>query len=240
MANVWAADRATPFYFGIGLVGLAVVALGFGWTYAVPMFRQTFSAPWYVHLHGASALAWVLLFITQPMLVRGRRTGLHRKLGHLALPIAVIVCASGIATAGWAASRDLPEIGTAATSALAGTVTGLSLFVLLVAVAIMLRKRPDWHKRLMLLATVHLLWPAFFRLRHWLPEVPNPEIWLAVVCAYLPVVIAAARDKVKYGKVHPAWLFVAPALVVEQSLEVAFFDQGLQRDLGQWLYALVA
>ncbi len=227
-----------PFYFGMGLAGLVVVAVGFGWTYAVPMFRQTFSAPWFVHLHGASALAWLLLFIGQPLLVRWRRSGLHRKLGLVALPLAITVCISGIATAGWAASRDLPHIGSAATSALAGTVTGLSLFVLLVAAAIMLRKRPDWHKRLMLLATIHLLWPAFFRLRHWLPEVPNPEIWLALVCAYLPIVIAAVRDKAKYGKVHPVWLFVAPALLVEQSFEVAFFDQGLQRDLGQWLYSL--
>lgn len=238
MANAWVRDRATSFYFGIGIAGLVVVVVGFGWTYAVPMLRQTFTAPWYVHLHGASALAWVLLFIGQPLLVRRRRTGLHRKLGHVGLPVAVIICSSGIATAGWAAARDLPEIGSAATSALAGTVTGLGLFVSLVVGAIMLRKRPDWHKRLMLLATIHLLWPAFFRLRHWLPDVPNPEIWLAVVCAYLPIVIAAVRDKAKYGKVHPVWLFVAPALIVEQSIEVAFFDQGLQRDLGQWFFAL--
>lgn len=240
MANAWVRDRATPFYLGFGLVGLIVVTFGFGWTYAVPMARRTFAAPWYVHLHGASGLAWVLLFIAQPMLVRRRRTRLHRRLGQVALPLAVVLWSSGIATAVWAAGRDVPNIGSAATSALAGTVTGLSLFVLLVAAAIMTRTRPDWHKRLTMLATIHLLWPAFFRLRHWLPAVPNPEIWLALVCAYLPIVIAAARDKRKYGKVHPVWLFIAPVLVVEQSIEVAFFDHGAQRDLGRWIYALFA
>ena len=35
MANTWARDRATYFYLGFALVGLAVVALGFGVTYAL-------------------------------------------------------------------------------------------------------------------------------------------------------------------------------------------------------------
>ena len=82
MSNPWARDRATAFYPAFGLLGLLVVAIGFGWTYAVPMVRQTFEAPWYVHLHGASALAWVLLFIAQPFLVRARRTPLHRRRWH--------------------------------------------------------------------------------------------------------------------------------------------------------------
>jgi hypothetical protein len=51
---------------------------------------------------------------------------------------------------------------------------------------------------------------------------------------------AAIRDRSRYGKVHPVWLFIAPALVFEQTLEVAFFDQGMQRSFGQWLYALLA
>ncbi len=240
MANPWAWDRATLFYLGFGLFGLVVIAFGFGWTYAVPMARRTFSAPWFVHLHGASALAWVLAFIGQALLVRNRRTPLHRRLGQAALPLSLLVWASGIATAVWAARRDMFEQGAAATSALSGTVTGLSLFVALVAAAIVTRKRPDWHKRLVMLATIQVLWPAFFRLRHWVPSVPDPEIWFALVLAYSPILVAAFRDRSGYGKIHPVWLFIAPALVVEQSLEVAFFDQGIQRGFGQWLYALLA
>ena len=240
MANPWARDRATLFYFGFGLFGLMVVAFGFGWTYGVPMARRTFSAPWFVHLHGASALAWVLAFIGQGTLVRGGRTYLHRQLGQAALPLALIIWASGIATAVWAAKRDISELGTAASSALAGTVTGLSLYVLLVVAAIATRKRPDWHKRLVMLATIQVLWPAFFRLRHWFPAVPNPEVWFALMFAYLPILIAAVRDQSRCSKIHHVWLIVAPALVLEQSLEVALFDRGIQRSVGQWLYAILA
>lgn len=236
MTNPWARDRATWFYLGFGLFGLLVVAFGFGWTYAVPMVRRTFSAPWFVHVHGASAFAWILIFIGQAALVKTRRTPLHRWFGQAALPLALLVWASGIATAVWAARRDISEQGTIATSALAGTATGLSIYLALVVAAIVARRRADWHKRLVMLATIQVLWPAFFRLRHWLPAVPNPEIWFALVLAYSPILWAALRDRSKCGKVHPVWLLIAPLIVLEQSLEVAFFDQGAQRAFGQWLY----
>lgn len=239
MANSWARDRASLFYLGFGLVGLFVIALGFGVTYVVPMARRTFSAPWFVHLHGATALGWIFLLIVQAKLVRGRRTPLHRRLGQIALPLALVVWASGIATAVWAAERDLPELGTAATSSLGGTVTGLTLYLLLVVAALATRRRPDWHKRLVMLATIQVLWPAFFRLRHLLPAVPNPDIWFALVLAYLPILVAALRDQWVYGRIHPVWLFVAPAVVVEQSVEFALFDQGPLRRFGQLIYELL-
>jgi hypothetical protein len=191
-------------------------------------------------LHGASALGWILLLIVQAKLVRWRRTPLHRRLGQLALPLALLVWASGIATAVWAAQRDLPEQGTAATSSLAGTVSGLTLYVLLVIAAVATRRRSDWHKRLVMLATIQVLWPAFFRLRHLLPAVPHPDISFALVMAYSPILIAALRDHWRYGRIHPVWLFVGPALVIEQSVEFAFFDQGPLRPFGQWIFALLS
>lgn len=236
MANNWARDRATCFYLLGGAGGLVVVAFGFGWTYAVPMARGTFAAPWFVHLHGVSALLWVTAFIAQAALVRRGRTPLHRRYGRLASPLALIIWASGIATAAWAAERDMPEIGSAASSALAGTTTGLTLYMLLVMAAIATRQRPDWHKRLIALATIQLLWPAFFRLRHWFPAVPDPEIWFALVVAYSPILIAAVRDRIKYEGVHPVWLFLAPVIVAEQIAETIWFDRGAQRALGEWLY----
>ena len=240
MANPWARDRATGFYLGFALVGLLVIALGFGTTYYAPMVRRTFSAPWFVHLHGAFSLGWVLLVVVQSQLVRTRRTPLHRRVGQAAIPLALLVWASGVATGVWAAARDLPQQGTAATSSLAGTILSLSLYLLLVVSAVATRRRPDWHKRLAVLATVQLLWPAFFRLRHWVPAVPDPDIWFAFVLAYSPIVVAAVRDKLRYGRIHPVWLFIGPAVVVEQSMEFILFDRGPLRAFGQWAFALLS
>jgi len=236
MSNPWARDRATFFYLAFGLGGLAVVTLGFGVTYALPMVRRTFAAPWFVHLHGAAALAWIVLIIAQSVLVRAQRTPLHRELGQGALLLAVLVWWSGIATALWAAQRDFGEQGSAATSSLAGTVSGLSLYLILVITALLFRRRADWHKRLMMLATIQLLWPAFFRLLHLFPAVPYPDISFALVMAYSPILVAAVRDQLRYGKIHPVWLIVGPALVIEQCLEFAFFDRGPLKHFGWLLY----
>lgn len=203
------------------------------------MARRTFSAPWFVHLHGATALGWIVLFITQARLVGVGRTSFHRRLGLCALPLAIAVWAIGIATALWAAERDIPEQGTAATSSMGGTVSGLTLYLLLVAAAVALRRSPDWHKRLAMLATIQLLWPAFFRLRHLLPAVPHPDVTFALILAYSPILVAALRDRVRFGKVHPVWAFVGPALVIEQTLEFAFFDKGLHRLFGAWVYGIL-
>ena len=239
MANPWARDRATNFYLGYGLFAVIAVLIGFSTTYALPMARQTFSAPWFVHLHGASALGWVLLLITQTQLVRAQRTPLHRRIGLIGLPLAILVWISGVATAAWAAERDYPTTGSAASSNLAGTTIGLGLFVALVVAAVIFRKQPDWHKRLLILATIQVLWPAFFRWRHLLPMIPNPDVWLAIVLAYAPIVVAALRDYRICGRIHPVWLYVAPALVFEQVVEFIFFDRGPVRALGQWLYSLL-
>lgn len=239
MANFWARDRATLFYPGYALFALAIVLAGFSTTYILPMARRSFDAPLIVHVHGASALGWVLMLIAQAFLVGRGRTPAHRLLGRAAIPLALSVWASGIGTAVWAAGRDLHSQGTAATSSLAGTATGLSFFLALAIAAVALRKRPDWHKRLILLATIQLLWPAFFRLRHLLPMVPNPEIWLALVLAYAPIAFAALRDRLVCGRVHAVWRYVAPVLVVEQSLEFMLFDRGPLRSFGQWLFALL-
>jgi hypothetical protein len=214
--------------------------VGFSTTYIVPMARRTFEAPWIVHLHGGSALGWVLLLIFQARLVKVQRTRLHRRLGKAALPLALVVWVSGVLTAAWAAKRDFPTLGSAASSNLAGTTVGLGLFFALVVAALLLRKRPDWHKRLLVLATIQVLWPAIFRWRHLLPAIPNPDLWLAIVAAYTPIAVAAYRDLRVYGRVHPVWLFVAPALVIEQSLEFAYFDQGPIRAFGAWLYPLLS
>lgn len=239
MGTVWMRDRATRFYFAFGLLGLLVVALGFGVTYAIPMARRTFSAPWFVHLHGATAVGWIVLFIVQARLVGVGRTSVHRPLGLAALPVATAVWATGIATALWAAQRDLPAQGTAATSSLGGTVSGLTLYLLLVAAAVACRRASDWHKRLIMIATIQLLWPAFFRLRHLLPDVPHPDITFALILAYSPILVAALRDHMRFGRVHPVWSLVGPALVIEQTLEIVFFDQGLHRLFGTWVYGVL-
>ena len=197
-------------------------------------------APVIVHLHGALALSWVVFFFMQTALVRNKGSQLHRQLGQAGLPIAVGILFTGMGTALWATKRDLVTSSMALTIPI-GTLTSLSIFTAFVSFGVAMRHRPDWHKRLMMLATVVVLWPAFFRFRHLMPWVPRPDIWLALVLADLPILIAAVRDRIVYGHVHPVWAIFGTLLVAEQSLEtMLLFETTLWRDLGDGIYRLLS
>lgn len=235
MANAWARDRATRFYLGFALVALAAVCIGFSTTYALPMARRVFAAPAIVHLHGALCLLWVLLFGAQAILVRAGRSRLHRKLGLLGLPVAIGILVSGLGTAWWATDRDLGTLDIAPTTMI-GTLTSLTIFTAFVMAGVAMRNRPDWHKRLMMLATIVVLWPAYFRFRHLMPWVPRPDIWLALVLADLPILVAALRDRLVYGRVHKVWAIFGTLLVLEQAFEVMVFETEVWRSAGHVVY----
>lgn len=239
MANPWARDRARTFYLAFAVMAVAAVGLGFSTTYFIPGPLGTLNIPWIVHLHGWTAMAWVLLVVAQVMLVRTGRTRLHRQVGKAALPVAFGVWASGIAVGVWVVGRDLPSQGNFAYEALSGTVTSLTMFLALALAAVLLRRRPDWHKRLILLATIVVLWPAFFRFRHLMPFVPRPDLVLGLLLADLPILIAAVRDRLRWGRVHPAWAYVGSAVFVEQALETLAFGSGFTMPFGRAIYHLL-
>jgi hypothetical protein len=240
MANPWARDRATSFYLGMAALSVMAVLAGFSTTYFLPGARGTLGIPWVAHIHGWLAMSWVLLLTAQIVLVRVGKTRVHRRIGWIGLPLAFAIWASSIPLGQWVAARDLPQQGQFAYAAFAGTLISLSLFLTLVIAAFTQRGRPDWHKRLILLATIVLLWPAYFRFRHFLPFVPRPEITLALLLADLPILVAAIRDRIRFGKVHPAWLIVGSAVFVEQVLEIVAFESGITAQLGQALFGLLS
>lgn len=239
MANAWARDRARDFYLAFAAMALSAVLIGFSTTYFLPAARGALGIPWVVHGHGWLAMGWIALLITQVLLVRTGRTRWHRRLGSLAVPLAIGIWASGLAVARWVVTRDMPEQGNFAFASMAGTAISLTMFVAVTVAALLLRRRPDWHKRLILLATIMLLWPAFFRFRHLLPFVPRPEITLALLLADFPILIAAIRDRVRFGRVHPAWKWVGSAVFAEQALELWAFESGITAGMGKWLYGLL-
>jgi uncharacterized membrane protein len=202
------------------------------------MARRSFHAPAVVHIHGLLALSWILLFGVQTLLVRKGATELHMRLGIVALPLAVGILVSGVLVGSWTVVRDLPTTGQMAFASLAGTFTSLAMFTGLVAWALLFRRRPDWHKRLLLLATITVWWPAWFRWRHLFTGVPRPDLVFGLLIADLPILIAAIRDRIRYSAVHPVWLFVGPAVFLEQLFEVLNFGNGGWPALGKWLYEI--
>ena len=227
------------FYVGMALAGLAVVLLGFSRTYLAPMTQGDFQAAAVVHLHGALAFGWVLLFVLQPSLIRAGRYDIHVRTGLLGLALAAATAITAVPVALLAVERDLASgFGPGAVSNLTGVLTSMAIFLGLVLTGAWaaFRGRGAVHKRLMLLATIVVLWPAWFRLRHWLPGVPDPQFWLGVVAADSLMFAAMIRDRLVEGRVHPVWLWVGAPIFVEQTLEAVFYDAPLWRSVATFLY----
>jgi hypothetical protein len=221
-APAWARDTGTRFYRICAVAALAVAVTGFFLTYLRPMATGTFAGPSRAHVHGVFLASWLALVLAQSFLVRKRLTT-HRKLGWAAVVLAPAIFASTVLVGAEGARRDMLRLGPSAADSVIGTVTTPLIFLLVVAAAILLRKKAQWHKRLIFVATVLILWPAWFRWRHFLPEMPRPDIWLGFVLAFAPIAIAAIRDRLRFGAVHPAYLTAGLAMIAEQATEILLF-----------------
>lgn len=227
----WSKDRGSRFYRNAALMAIAVAFAGFFLTYVTPMALGRFAGPDVSHWHGALLASWLILVAVQSFLLLN-----HRKLGWIAVVLAPAILVSTVAIGIAATRRDL-ALGV--TTGMAGNVTAPLLFCAMVGAAIWKRRNPQWHKRLILIATVLMLWPAWFRWRHFLPWVPRPDITLGLVVANLPIALAMVRDRLRFGAVHPAYLWVGLPVVAEMTFETLAFGTEFWSAFGLWLYAVL-
>src|SRR6201996_6126403 len=140
---------------------IVAVFVGFAPTfYMRGAFVQTRPMSVLLHVHGIVFSVWVTLFLVQSLLIARGARRLHRRLGWLAAAVAVamvaLVCAAIVEELRRVNGFPPPPL------ALALSVFDITAFAILVGSAIYLRKRSDWHKRLMLSATILLLGAPMF------------------------------------------------------------------------------
>src|SRR5262249_6813141 len=149
--------------------------------------------PWIVHVHAALMGAWLLLFFAQAGLVAtGRREG-HRALGVVSFALAPAMIVTMIATittrygpAVAAGFGDLPS------NILLADFKDLVLFSLFYVWAVLARnRRPETHKRMMLMATWALMDAATGRME-WLPGNILPGNSYALAPVYQLLVLVPA------------------------------------------------
>lgn len=205
------------------------------------MATRQFGGPTIAHLHGLCFFGWIGLLLVQASLARRKRLRLHQRLGLLSIPLAIAMAATGLGVGMFAVRRDLAAgAGEAAYSQLVGVVTAMLFLLLFVAIAFATRRRPDWHKRMILLATVAVQWPAWFRWRHLMPWLPRPEIWLGVVVSDSLILIAALRDRLRFGRVHPAYAIFGALLIAEHGSEILLYDSPGWRAAARAMFDLAA
>ena len=234
-----AADAPPPqvrtglrFYVGFGIFVILLSFAGF----APSLIDQSrrFAPPATLHMvHGATALAWLLLYVTQALLVAKGRVDLHRRLGWAGPLIAALLVLFGYYTISEGAFRvsDLsgdiyriliepgsPPLTDADNIAgFWGSLGELTAFGLLVAAAIVFRHRAELHKRLMVFALIPLVPESLLHLSGTLVgRVPLSRGVLFIGMLVIDLAVAfipAAHDKLTRGRIHPASLWI-PLLII--------------------------
>jgi hypothetical protein len=145
-------DR-NAFLILVGLIWLGIV-MGFG-PVILKHLQTDQPYPLIIHFHAAFFVGWLLLLTTQVLLIRVRRTDLHRKLGMAGMAMAPVMVMLGIA-AGIIVERI--NFGTALSRPpfLAIEFTDMLAFAGLAGAALVLRGNASGHKRLILLATFYI------------------------------------------------------------------------------------
>lgn len=173
---------------------------------------------WVVHAHAGAMVGWLALSVVQPRLAAARNARRwHRRLGWAAtgLLAAIVVFAS---LTGIAAVRDgfVPPFFTPAYF-LALVHVGVLAFAGMVLWAVALRRRPAWHKRLMIGSTVLIMEPALGRLLP-MPLLGGWGEWLAMAFQLAALGFLARHDWRALGRIHPATLASAGLVVASHAL----------------------
>ena len=219
------------FYTGMAAAIAATVFAGFAPTYFLKGYFGSPPLSLLVHAHGLAFTAWLLLFFTQTVLVASRRVDLHRKLGVVGAVLAAILVILGVATTIGSIRANHTPPGIDPRSFLALPFFDMLTFAILVGVGITFRKRPETHKRLMLLATIAMLDAAIGRL----PGVfaLGPLAFFAIQDLF--VVAGPIYDFASRRRVNAAYLWGGLLILLSQPVRLLVSQTPMWLAFGDWL-----
>jgi hypothetical protein len=208
------------FYFVMALLMVAVVVYGFSHTVEANLLHPAIARPAILYLHAMTFVAWLALFTVQSALVRSRRIRLHKQLGLFGAGLGAAVFVVGIATSlamtRFHALNVIP--GAPPPAFLIVAFNDIAAFGGTFGAAVLLRRKPEYHRRLMLMATAALTAAAWGRF----PELPAAMFYLGVDGLIL---FGMARDLIVIRRVHSAYLYGLPAMIAGQIIAMTILMQ---------------
>lgn len=199
-------------YVPAALVMTLLAFVGFWPTYFGPLLAGTLDTIPLIHLHAAVYVTWLALFIAQATLAATGRLVLHVRLGPWIMAFGVLVIAMGVILAFDRFGAEIAAGNLAvAQRKLFGSLRDMLFFAPLLAAGWIWRRKPQVHKRLMIVATTILLVAAVARMS-FLGR-PVPETIFMLVWP-LPIYIAMVHDYVTGKLVHPVYVMGVVAMLI--------------------------
>jgi len=232
-----AAERR--FYTGMALAMLVTVFVGFAPSFFLRPLYPGWPAPTesIFYVHGTAFAAWIALLITQALLIRAGRTGVHRKVGAVGAALALVMVVLGTIAALVAARRATGFVGVPVPPLqfLAIPLFDMVLFACFVSLGIAQRRAPQNHKRWMLLATITLLAAAIAR---WpvLSEF-GPLAFFGLTDIF--IIALVVWDLHTRRRLHPVTLWGGLALILSQPLRLVISATEGWQAFARWAIGLL-
>ena len=203
------------FYLCMALVMSALVVWGFSHTVDASLFHAHPRRPLLLWFHGTAFSTWMIFFTLQSALVRGRKVSVHRLLGWFGAGLAAVMVCLGFTIAIIMTRFDTFVLHQKGVDAfLSIPFFDMIVFGTCMALAIYWRKKPDYHRRLVFIATCQLMDAAIGRFDFWF----NHNLFYPGLD--LLIVAGMVRDWIVDGRVHKVYLYALPPLIVMQIVTV--------------------
>jgi hypothetical protein len=198
------------FYFCMSLLIAVVVVYGFSHTIGENLLHASPIPPFILTIHAIVFPGWVLFFILQTALVRTHNVPLHRTLGWFGLAFAIGIVVLGYITASGMDRFFLQQHRMKTPAFLIIQLMDLVSFAITFSLAIYWRRRPEFHRRLMLIASCGLTDAAFARF----PFVP---LGFAPAGVDALILLGIVRDLIVDRRIHKVYLYALPLLALFQT-----------------------
>jgi hypothetical protein len=225
---------ARGFYIALIALMSGVVLLGF-WPFYAGLVSGAAQVHWLIYVHAAVFSGWMALLLAQALLVFRRRVGTHQRLGRLGIAYGSLVLVLGVVISIAAPAMNVlagrTSLDEAAAFLILPTVDML-LFAGFFAAAITYRRRKELHKRLILLATISLLFAPAARIGFAGGPLAILLIWL------LPLFLAMGYDLATRRRVERVY-FVGLAVFLVAVARIGLMETQAWRDIGRGILLLV-
>jgi hypothetical protein len=230
--------RERVFYIAMSIALVITVFAGFSRTYYLRPYFTTAPLMPLLHLHGVVFSSWLVLFVVQTTLVAAHRTDIHRRLGVFGGVIASLMVLIGGITAVIRASQGAtPVPGISPQAFLVIPLGDITVFALLIAAGFYYRRRPDVHKRLMMLATISILAAAIARLPFAIMQA-GPPAFFGLTDVF--ILVCVAYDLVTLKRVHRATILAGLLIIASQPLRLMLGGTHLWLTFASWLTSLAS
>ena len=215
--------ESRSFYVWMAGAFLLVAFGGFTPTYWAKVATGTFHAEPIIHIHGMLLFAWTCFFFVQTALVASGRTLDHRAWGLAGISLfSIMMCSILVGEATVLKRFEALGQGEAARRFSAVTLCAWPLMAAMFTLAIVNIRKPEVHKRLMVLLMVGIMTPAIARvfLTFFAPPglagPPPPFVSIPPgLVGILLLVVAMVHDWRTRGRPHPVYVYGGLALVAE-------------------------